>query len=391
MGPRRDKDIAALAQFLRIDADERAALAAGRVALETALPHAVDLLYDDMRGHAPALGKFVDEPHLQRARAGQLNHWGWLVAGELGAAHAERAKRIGEAHARIGLDHGFYIGGYALVLAELVRALLRDAAIAADVRARTVTALLKCAMLDISIVLSAYLDAADAESTARARFFAGLGDDLRTPLNVIIGYAELLLEEIPPQLSSADDLNHVIRSGERLRNLINGLLEVARVQTDSAAGCDAIDLAVVVGAAVEILREEAASRRVNIKVSGSPPPVFTDSEKLGRCLHILLRNAARFTVDGDVEVRMSYTRGLGEDVVTFEVRDTGIGLSGAQLARLFGDGAMTEMRDRGGPGFGLMVARTLARQLNGELSARSELGKGSVFTLPIHCPLQERA
>ena len=379
-----------LTRFVGVSARDRELLQQIHPTLVAALPSALDLLYADMRKHSPAIGRFADEAHLARARAAQFEHWRRLLLAEFDEEYFARAKRTGAVHARIGLSHGVYIGGYALVLGALMRA-LSAAGIMRDVDGGEIVAtLLKCALLDISVVQSAYLEATEAESVARSRFVTNLSDEFRTPLNIIIGYAELLLEDLPKQLATANELGQVIESGERLRRLVDGLLDVAKVQ---GAGADVQMEWMAPGeaafSAIELVRNDASSRNVALGLTvepGADAPIVTDPDKLGRCLYILLRNAVRFTAGGVVELTVSRVGGLGGDTIAFEVRDTGVGMSEAQLARVFEGAASSSVRDRGGPGFGLMIVRTLARHLNGELKATSKLGEGSVFTLRLQCP-----
>lgn len=388
MGAGQASDLADLTRFVGVSAQDRDLLRQIHPTLAAALPAALDLLYADMRKHGAAIGRFADEAHLERARVAQLEHWRRLLLADFDEAYVQRAKRTGAVHARIGLSHGVYIGGYALVLGALMRALSAAGTMREDDGGAIVATLLKCALLDISVVQSAYLEATEAESVARSRFVTSLGDELRTPLNIIIGYAELLLEDVSGQLSTSSELHQVIESSERLRRLVDGLLDLARVQS---AGDDLHLERLVPGeaafSAIELVRDDASARNVALGLTvepGADAPISTDPDKLGRCLHILLRNAVRFAAGGVVDLRVSRIPGLGGDAIAFEVRDTGVGMSDAQLARVF-EGAASGVRDRGGPGFGLMIVRTLAKHLNGELTAKSKLGEGSVFTLRLQC------
>jgi signal transduction histidine kinase len=378
-----------LARFLSLGGAERAALAAHLPELEGALAPALDRLYGDMRGSRAVIGHFADEQHIGRARRAQLEHWRSLFSGVFDERYEARAKRIGAAHAKIGLDHRFYVGGYALVLEELYRRLAAqwDAAELEPGSAGTLFgAVLKCAMLDMGVVLSAYFEALEAASTAKSRFLASMSHELRTPLNAVIGYSELALEELPPDADVADDVDNALSAARRLSELINGLLDLAKIEAGTVQqSLEPLDPVAIARVAVNLAGPELRRNRnvVELSFGEGIGLVTTDADKLGRCLHILLANAARFTRDGAVSVRVARETRREGDAVTFEIRDTGVGISEERLARLFDPlrASPTLADERDGVGLGLAITRGLARLLGGGLSASSAVGEGSMFTL----------
>lgn len=378
-----------LARFMSLGAAERAVLAVHRQELEGALAPALDRLYADMRGYRAVIGHFADEHHIARARRAQLEHWRALFSGVFDERYEARAKRIGAAHARIGLDHRFYLGGYALVLEEMFRRLAaRTGAVGLEPEASAALlgALLKCAMLDMGVVISAYLEALEAASTAKSRFLANMSHELRTPLNAVIGYSELALEELQPETDVANDVDSALAAARRLSGMINGLLDLAKIEAGTVQqSFEPLDPAAIARVAVNLVGPELRRNRnvVEFSVEDGIGLVTTDADKLGRCLHILLANAARFTREGAVSVRVARETRREGDVVSFEVRDTGVGMSEERLARLFdplwASPSLADERD--GVGLGLAITRSLARLLGGGLSASSIAGEGSAFTL----------
>jgi signal transduction histidine kinase len=387
-------DALSLAQFLGLDAADRAALAQAQPLIERSLGPALDRLYSAVRGFGPALGHFVDEEHLARARQAQLQHWQSLISGDWDHSYELRAKRIGAAHARIGLDHRLYLSGYALVLAEIGRALgdvgqngADDGADSASM-SRAQSALLKCAMLDMSMVITAYLEALAAQSTAKSRFLANMSSDLRAPLHAMIGYAELALEELPPTLRIKQDIGQMLGSANRLLSLVNGLLDLSKIETGVIELTpDTFDPIPFTQAAVDLVADEASRKgnSLDVVVEGDVGLITIDPDKLGHCLNILLNNAVRFTNNGAVCVRISRQLRGNHAVVVHEVRDTGVGMTAEQVRTVFGDASFSKLQAgrAGGAGLGLAIARGLAKCLGGDLSVETEKGKGATFTLTV--------
>ena len=152
--------------FIQIDSAAIHALAAHRDNIEAALPFALDQFYRAVR-EAPEVRRFFsDEAHIQGAKTAQMKHWSRILRGEFDAEYVASVTRIGETHARIGLEPRWYIGGYTLILDYLVRVIVASSLKrgpfekARDV-SDAVATLLKCAMLDMDFVISTYLDAAE--------------------------------------------------------------------------------------------------------------------------------------------------------------------------------------------------------------------------------------
>lgn len=157
--------------FMELDAHRRGKLSAIGPLIEDALPQALDDLYRQI-GRFEATRALFDEPErLQGARRAQLSHWKSVSSGDFGGTFAAASRAVGEAHARVGLEPRWYIGGYALVLSRLLRELLtrrldQGAAASSQGVLEEVDALVKAVLLDVDLSVSAYIDAARAAELA---------------------------------------------------------------------------------------------------------------------------------------------------------------------------------------------------------------------------------
>lgn len=239
----------------------------------------------------------------------------------------------------------------------------------------------------MSLQQAAELRAANAALAEASRmkneFLAAVSHELRTPLNIVVGYTDLLLEDnfgvLPPEAHEA--LKRVDRNGRTLVYLINDLLDLARIE----AGRLTVNLQTVELAPVFAEMQRFAESRIDgkdIRFHASVPDtlaVTADRERLDEILVNLLSNAAKFTERGEIHLR---AHAAHAGTVAIEVRDTGVGIDGAELSKIFqpfGQGVMG--RKLGGVGIGLSLSQQLAQAMGGEISVRSELGRGATFTV----------
>jgi methyl-accepting chemotaxis protein len=168
--------------FVQLDEESRRALHSVRSVIDREVPKALDVLYDQVRRTPAARAYFRDESHIESARSRQRGHWDVIASGQFGEDYARNVRKVGEAHARVGLQPRWYVGGYALVLSHLVRALVREHAgkglMGGGARKggeldRALDGLIKAAMLDMELSTSVYLDAAQkAQAEAEAAHVA---------------------------------------------------------------------------------------------------------------------------------------------------------------------------------------------------------------------------
>jgi signal transduction histidine kinase len=228
--------------------------------------------------------------------------------------------------------------------------------------------------------------AAEAASQAKSEFLTTLSHELRTPLNAIAGYAQLLEMGVrgPVTLEQAEDLRRILRSERHLLGLINELLNFSRVERgDVKLDVEPVPLIALIGAVLELVEPQAASLKLMLSVHCDRDDIaaLADPEKLRQILVNLLSNALKFTHAGGA-IRVE----CDEDgsSVSIRVRDTGVGIPSSKLSEIF-DPFVQVHRTLGAPvdgiGLGLAISRNLARAMHGDLTATSEIGRGSLFEL----------
>ena len=257
---------------------------------------------------------------------------------------------------------------------------------AAVVTLRDVTARRRLSVMrERSLELTEQYRRAQEVSRLKSEFLANMSHELRTPLNAILGFGELLHNgEVPPESPEFKEfLADIVASGRHLLQLINDILDLAKVEAGKLAfHPEPVDLAVIVQQATQILRGKAAEKRIALAVAVDPKigPVEADPARLMQVLYNYLSNALKFTPDGGhVEVRVSRE---GEDAFRIDVQDDGIGIAEKDVGELFVEFRQLDAgstRQYGGTGLGLALTRRLVEAQGGSVGVRSEVGKGSLF------------
>jgi signal transduction histidine kinase/DNA-binding response OmpR family regulator len=233
-------------------------------------------------------------------------------------------------------------------------------------------------------------EAADA-NLAKSKFLANMSHELRTPLNAIIGYSELLAEEAEDEGldDMLDDLKKINDSGKHLLGLINDILDLSKIE---AGKLELFISDFDVDAVITVLKsvgEPLASNNGNNLVINAPEDVGKmtgDETRLRQCLLNLMSNACKFTEGGTVSLSAQSLVVNGEDWLSFEVSDTGIGMSAEQLDKVFGEFTQAEGNTTakfGGTGLGLSITKQLIEMMHGNVTVESEVGKGSTFRLRV--------
>ena len=235
-------------------------------------------------------------------------------------------------------------------------------------------------------------DEAMEANLAKSTFLANMSHELRTPLSAIIGYSEMMAEEIADGFDPKDlaaDMGKVESNARHLLGLINDVLDLSKVESGKmdlyAETFDVEpmvrDLAATVGSLVG-----KKSNRLELDLAPNLGTMSSDLTKVKQVLLNLLGNAAKFTQHGTITLAVSREALPVGDSFSFRVSDTGIGMTKEQLAKLFqrfqqADASTT--RKFGGTGLGLSLAKAFADLLGGAITAVSEPGQGSSFTLEL--------
>lgn len=220
----------------------------------------------------------------------------------------------------------------------------------------------------------------------KSEFLSNMSHELRTPLNSILALSRLMISKgtgINPG-KEKENLRVIERNGRILLDLINGILDLAKIEAGRVdVNLTSFKPEQVVTAAIEIIRPMAQSKGLNLEINiENNPDMYSDRSRIQQVLFNLLSNAAKFTKQGEIGITVT----AHGDMIFFTVRDTGIGIKSKDLPSIFdefrhGDGSLT--REFEGAGLGLAISRKFARLLGGDITVESEWGKGSVFTLAL--------
>lgn len=230
-------------------------------------------------------------------------------------------------------------------------------------------------------------DAAEAANRSKSIFLANMSHELRTPLNAVIGFSRLMAADpgLPP--ARQDNLRIISHSGEHLLTLINDVLELSKIESGKMEmRPEEVDLPELLGQVVEMmsLRADEGGLVLRLETSALPGLVLLDPGMLRQVLLNLLSNAVKFTPAGEVVIRV-VAQPLADERVSLEfaVRDSGIGISVDDQARIFSSFEQVGSAHQGGTGLGLTISRRYVQLLGGELAVSSAPGEGAEFSFAI--------
>ena len=229
---------------------------------------------------------------------------------------------------------------------------------------------------------------AESANQAKTRYVAGMTHELRTPLNSILGYSQILLKEDALPDAPRDAVQTIQRSGEHMLALVDGLLDLARIEAGRLRlEPTALPLPDFLDGLVSMVRPQAAAKGLDFVYTHSgrlPAWVQADAKRLRQIIINLLSNAVRFTDAGTVTLHVD----CRSDVIRFDVMDTGIGIEAQDQQRIFMPferGAAGRRRSgEPGTGLGLTITALLTSLMGGDLSLQSQHGRGSTFSVRLY-------
>ncbi len=249
---------------------------------------------------------------------------------------------------------------------------------------------------------SATQQARDAQAEAiranevKSNFLANMSHELRTPLGIIMGYIELIQEDLKTEVAvEAEDLDTIAHASQHLLHLINGVLDISKIESGQMEVYTvAVEIPFLIKELSQTVRPlvKENGNALNIEMSDEIGVLVTDEVKLQQCLLNLISNAAKFTKDGEITLRL-YRKAWNNGIECFyiEVEDSGIGIKEEDLKTIFkaftqADTSAT--RQYGGTGLGLAITRSFCRIMGGDVTVKSTYGKGSCFTMRLPANLE---
>ncbi|MDG2278846.1 MAG: ATP-binding protein, partial [Pseudomonadales bacterium] len=236
--------------------------------------------------------------------------------------------------------------------------------------------------------LQAAKETAEAASFAKTRYLSGISHEFRTPLQSILGYAQILKREERDE-STRRAVEVIHRSGEHLSDLVEGLLDVSRIEAGRIElRSETVRLPDLVHQLIAIFKPLATNKGVDLQVNlpnNLPTYVRTDPQRLRQILTNLLSNAVKFTRSGAVTFSVNYSGQVAE----FRIRDTGTGIRSADLETIFIPFERVRPEESlatSGTGLGLTIVKLLCDVMGGDVSVHSELGVGSEFMVSLYLP-----
>jgi signal transduction histidine kinase/DNA-binding response OmpR family regulator/purine-cytosine permease-like protein len=229
-------------------------------------------------------------------------------------------------------------------------------------------------------------DLAERSNNAKSRYLTGISHELRSPLQAILGYAQLLLlrNDVSPECLKG--LRIMRRNGEYLTDLIEGLLDISKIE---AGRLDIyrskLRFAELIEQMVDMFSRQAAAKNIGfryIRPDHLPEQVIGDEKRLRQILINLLSNAVKYTVEGQIELQISYRNQVAE----IAVRDTGVGIHSKDITRIldpFERVRNERVPNVSGTGLGLTIVKLLTEVMGGDLQIESTPGKGSCFRVSL--------
>jgi len=253
-------------------------------------------------------------------------------------------------------------------------------------------------------------EAAEGASKAKGEFLANMSHEIRTPMTAILGFAEIVgnsldccdvcpeHQDCAARARNKENIQIIHRNGEHLLELINGILDLSKIEAGKMEteriACRPVQL---VEDVASLVRAQAIEKGLSLDVRYDwplPEAILSDPVRIRQILVNLASNAVKFTAAGAVAItiRCRMDAPAGPAIMEFDVADTGAGMTGEQLEQIFqpftqADSSTT--RKHGGTGLGLTISKKLAQALDGDITVASRAGEGSTFTLTVEAALPQ--
>jgi signal transduction histidine kinase len=242
-------------------------------------------------------------------------------------------------------------------------------------------------------------DLADRANRAKSIFLAKMSHELRTPLNAVIGFSEILLDDVEldgKNKHKRADLERINSAGKHLLSLVTDVLDLSKIESNHIElKIEEFDLNEMVREVVATVQQMVAEKKnkLVVRCPANLGVVSTDQTKLRQAALNLLSNAAKFTEAGAITLGVQRRKRPAGDWIEIQVQDTGIGIAEPDIGRLFqnfGQANRSTSSKYGGTGLGLALSQKLCALMGGGISVNSELGHGSCFTIRVLAWMKEQ-